>query len=222
MDYARLLQRYFGQAFRAQGGKVVLRAGFHSGKHNVARLLAPLDDEADDDESPAPSAAQLLFVAAGPDDAGPLVRKLRAAGYRQPIMGGDSFDSGELIEAARETGGGVYFTTHAAFGLAHSTAAMRRFTTWFRSAYGRPPENAFAGLGFDAVNLVASAILKAKSTDPRKVRDALLETRGFSGVSGGLSYAGGSLVPRKAVSVIVVDHRAELAAQITPSFVPAP
>ena len=137
-------------------------------------------------------------------------------------MGGDSFDSGELIEAARETGGGVYFTTHAAFGLAHSTAAMRRFTTWFRSAYGRPPENAFAGLGFDAVNLVASAILKAKSTDPRKVRDALLETRGFSGVSGGLSYAGGSLVPRKAVSVIVVDHRAELAAQITPSFVPAP
>jgi len=231
MDYARLLQRYFGQSFSAQGGTVVLRAGFHSGGHDIAKLLAPPggqssgegdDGEGDDGESALPLRAQLLFVAAGPDDAGPLVRKLRAAGYRQPIMGGDSYDNPELIEAARETGGGVYFTTHAAFGLAHSTIAMRKFTTWYRSAYGRPPENAFAGLGFDAVNLVATAILRANSANPRKVRDALLETRGFDGVSGGLSYAGGSLVPRKAVTVVVVGRRAELAAEITPAFVPTP
>jgi len=226
MDYTRLLQRYFGQSFSAQGGTVILRAGFHSGARDIAKLLAPLGGQSGDEggggESGATPAAQLLFVAAGPDDAGPLVRKLRAAGYGQPIMGGDSFDSPELIAAARETGGGVYFTTHAAFGLAHSTRAMRRFTTWYRWAYGRPPENAFAGLGFDAVNLVAEAILRAQSTDPTKVRDALLRTRGFDGVTGTLSYAGGSLVPRKAVSVIVVGRRAELAAEITPAFVPEP
>jgi len=228
MEYTRLLQRYFGQSFSAQGGTIVLRAGFHSGEHDIAKLLAPpgsrSGDEGDDDARALPlrRAPRLLFVAAGPDDAGPLVRKLRAAGYRQPIMGGDSYDSPELIEAARKTGGGVYFTTHAAFGLAHSTIAMRQFTTWYRSAYGRPPENAFAGLGFDAVNLVAEAILRAKSADPGKVRDALLETRGFDGVSGGLSYADGSLVPRKAVTVIKVGRRAELAAEITPAFVPTP
>ena len=221
MDYTRLLQRYFGRSFRAQGGTVVLRAAFHSGERDVAKLLAPLAGE-NGDESGASAAAQLLFVAAGPDDAGPLVRKLRAAGYSQPIMGGDSFDSPELIAAARETGGDVYFTTHAAFGLAHSTRAMRQFTTWYRWAYGRPPENAFAGLGFDAVNLVAEAILRAQSTDPAKVREALLKTRGFEGVTGGLSYDDGILVPRKAVSVIVVGRRAELAAQITPAFVPEP
>ena len=226
MDYTRLLQRYFGQSFSAQGGTVVLRAGFHTGEHDIAKLLAPLGGQSvgagGDGESTLPLRAQLLFVAAGPDDAGPLVRKLRAAGYRQPIMGGDSYDSSELIKAARQTGGGVYFTTHAAFGLAHSTIAMRKFTTWYRSAYGRPPENAFAGLGFDAINLVAKAILRAKSADPRKVRDALLETRGFAGVSGSLSYAGGSLAPRKAVTVVVVRRRAELAAEITPAFVPTP
>ena len=169
---------------------MVLRAGFRTGEHDIAKLLAPLGGqsgaEGDGGESAMPLRAQLLFVAAGPDDAGPLVCKLRAAGYRQPIMGGDSYDSPELISTAEETGGGVYFATHAAFGLAHSTIAMRKFTTWYRSAYGRPPENAFAGLGFDAVNLVAKAILRAKSADPRKVRDALLETRGFDGVSGGL------------------------------------
>ena len=226
MDYTRLLQRYFGQSFTAQGGKVVLRAGFHSGEYDVAKLLAPPagegDDEGDDGESAPPLRAQLLFVAAGPDDAGPLVRKLRAAGYRQPIMGGDSYDNPQLIKAARRTGGGVYFTTHAALGLAHSTVAMREFASLYQSAYGRPPENAFAGLGFDAVNLVARAIRRAKSADPRKVRDALLKTRGFAGVTGILSYAGGSLVPRKAVTVVEVGRRAELAAEITPVFVPEP
>jgi len=227
MDYTRLLQRYFAQSFSAQGGTVVLRAGFHSGDRDIAKLLAlpgsRSGDGGDDGERALPPRRpQLLFVAAGPDDAGPLVRKLRAAGYRQPIMGGDSYDSPELIEAARKTGGGVYFTTHAAFGLARSTSAMRRFTGWYRSAYGRPPENAFAGLGFDAINLVATAILRAKSADPRKVRDALLETRRFDGVSGGLSYVDGSLVPRKAVTVIKVGRRPELAAEITPDFVATP
>ena len=42
--------------------------------------------------SPARS-ADVLFVAAGPADAARVVRRLRAAGYDQPIMGGDSFDS---------------------------------------------------------------------------------------------------------------------------------
>jgi branched-chain amino acid transport system substrate-binding protein len=222
MDYTRLLQSYFGQSFTAQGGSVVLRAGFHTGDRDIAKLLAPSGGgEGDDGQSTQPLKADVLFVAAGPDDAGPLVRKLRAAGYLQPIMGGDSYDSPGLIEAARQTGGDVYFTTHAAFGLAHSNLAMREFTLWFRSAYGRPPENAFAGLGFDAVNLVAQAILRAKSAEPGKVRDALLETHGFAGVTGGLSYAGGP-VPRKAVTVIAVRRRAEVAAEITPDFVATP
>jgi branched-chain amino acid transport system substrate-binding protein len=72
------------------------------------------------------------------------------------------------------------------------------------------------------VNLVAEAILKAKSTDPRRVRDALLETRDFNGVCGNLTYAGGSLVPLKAVTVVEVGRRAAVAAEITPDFVAQP
>jgi branched-chain amino acid transport system substrate-binding protein len=229
-DYTRLLADYFAQSFNEQGGAVVMSAGFRTGERSIATILEPPDggesgggESGDaDDRRAQMAAAQLLFVAANPDDAGPLVRKLRAAGYTQPIMGGDSYDSPDLIKAAVETGGDVYFTTHAAFGLPHSTAAMRKFTASYRSAYGRPPENAFAGLGFDAVNLVAEAITRAGSADPAKVREALVATRGFEGVTGGLSYDDGILVPRKAVSVIAVGRRAELAAQITPAFVPEP
>jgi branched-chain amino acid transport system substrate-binding protein len=150
------------------------------------------------------------------------VRKLRAAGFGQPIMGGDSFDNPQLVGAAEESGGGVYFTTHAALGLPHSTPAMRRFSAKYAAAYGRSPENAFAALGYDTVNLVAKAIRRAKSAAPDKVRDALLQLRAFNGVTGPSSYAGDTFVPVKSVTVVAVGREAELAMQITPIYVPAP
>ena len=85
-----------------------------------------------------------------PADAARIVRRLRAAGYRQPIMGGDSFDSESLVQAAEKTGGKVYYTTHAAVGMSSASRAVRRFDASFQAAYGRPPQNAFAGLGYDA------------------------------------------------------------------------
>jgi len=72
------------------------------------------------------------------------------------------------------------------------------------------------------IDTIANAITRAKSADPEAVRKALVETQAFAGVTGALSYAGGSLVPRKAVTVIEVGRRAELAAQITPDFVAKP
>ena len=117
------------------------------------------------------------------------MRKLRAAGYRQPIMGGDSYDNPELFEAAAADRRRCVLhdprrlrprAQHGGHAQVHQLVPLGL----------RPrPENAFAGLGFDAVNLVAHAILRAKSADPKAIRDALPETRGFHGVTGDLSYA---------------------------------
>jgi len=222
MEYTRLLQHYFVEAFNAYGGKVVFSRGFSTGELDVSRLMKPAVQDDGDGDSPQPVAVHLIYVAAGPEDAGRLVRKLRDAGFGQPIMGGDSFDNAQLISAAEQSGGGVYFTTHAALGLPHSSRPMRRFSAKYTAAYGRSPENAFAALGYDTVNLVAKAIRKAKSADPAKVRDALLEMRAFNGVTGPLSYAGDSFVPVKSVTVVAVGREAKLAMQLTPIYVPEP
>ena len=223
LEYTRLLRKYFATSLRAYGGKVVFSRGFETGERDLAELMATGGEE-DGDEAAGtrPLRAHLIFLAAGPEDAGPLVRKLRAAGYGQPIMGGDSFDTQRLVTAAERTGGGVYYTAHAALGLPHSTAAMKRFSNMYSSAYGRAPENAFAGLGFDTVNLVAKAIRRADSAEPSKIRDALLAMRVFNGVTGALTYAGDSYVPRKAVTIVAVGSQAERAAEVTPVYVPRP
>ena len=166
--------------------------------------------------------ADVLFVAAGPEDAAAIVRSLRRAGYRQPIMGGDSFDSKALIQAAEKTGGKVYYTTHAAVGMSSASNAVRRFDASFESAYGRPPQNAFAGLGYDAVGLVASAVRRADSVEPSKVRDAIQATRHYPGVTGTLSYDGKDRVPHKKVTIVCVGRRPVVVAQFTPGFVAGP
>ena len=166
--------------------------------------------------------ADVLFVAAGPEDAPRIVRALRAAGYRQPIMGGDSFDSTALISAAEKSGGKVYYTTHCAVGMNTASNAVRRFDAAFRAAFGRPPQSAFAGLGYDAVGLVASAVRRADSVKPSKVRDAIQATRHYPGVTGTLSFAEEDRVPRKKVTVVCVGRRPVVVAQFTPGFVASP
>ena len=166
--------------------------------------------------------ADVLFVAAGPEAAAAIVRQLRRAGYRQPIMGGDSFDSTALVQAAEKTGGKVYYTTHAAVGMSSASNAVRRFDASFEAAYGRPPQNAFAGLGYDAVGLVASAVKRADSVKPAEVRDAIQATRHYHGVTGTLSYDAEDRVPRKKVTVVCVGRRPVVVAQFTPGFVAKP
>lgn len=232
MEYARLLQHYFSESFRAQHGRVVLDKGFRPVSDGVSKVLAPLasqpiyggDGEADDPVvgHTRPVRPDLLYVAVGPLDAAIVVRELRAAGYVQRVMGGDSYDNAELFSAAAQTGGGVSFTTQAAFGVAHSTAAMRRFARRYEAAYGRAPENSFAGLGYDAVNLIAHAIATAKSADPAAIRDALAATRGYHGVTGAVSLAHGGATARRPVAVVEIDSRPRLADVITPQFVPRP
>jgi branched-chain amino acid transport system substrate-binding protein len=219
LDYTRLLSRYFERSLRAQGGQVLVSAGYTEGEDPVVRLT---DSGGHPERRGGAAAADVLFVAAPPEAAAALVRQLRRAGYEQPIMGGDSFDSDALVQAAEKTGGKVYYTTHAAVGISSASLAVRRFDASFLAAYGRAPQNAFAGLGYDAVGLVASAIERADSVKPSDVRDAIQETRRYRGVTGTLSYEADDAVPHKRVTLVCVGRRPVVAAQFTPGYVAAP
>jgi len=89
--------------------------------------------------------------------------------------------------------------------------------------YGNPPENAFAALGYDAVKLVAKAIEIVGSDAPDKIPEGLAQIKDFAGVSGTISYEGGSQIPNKSVSVIEVkDGKFVTVKQIAPEYLSDP
>ena len=212
--YTTLLSSYFKQAFAHDGGTILLEDTYKADDVSIASQIARL--------LALPAKPDALYVAALPDDIGPLVKQLRAAGVNQPIVGGDGYDTPLLLGIGGAAANDVYFSTHV-YMAEDGTDAVKAFYAAYKAAYGRAPENAFAGLGYDAIGLVAQAIAKAGSADPAKIRATLATTENFAGITGTVSYRPGSRIPDKSVAIIgVKDGRLSLAAELTPSWVPAP
>ena len=213
-EYTTLLAKYFDEAFTKGGGTIVARDDYKSGDKSFTAQITKLKALSDKPE--------VLYVAAMPDDIGLVVKQMRQAGVTQPIVGGDGYDTPLLIQVGGAASNDVYYSTHA-YMATDSTDAIKKFYTDYKAAYGTDPENAFAALGYDTVGLIADAIKRAGSDDPAKIRDALAATKDYPGITGSITYPADSRVPQKTVTMIgVKDQKLTLAAEVTPSFIPAP
>jgi len=213
-EYTTLLAKYFDEAFTKGGGTIIARDDYKSGDKSFTAQITKLKALSDKPE--------VLYVAAMPDDIGLVVKQMRQAGVTQPIVGGDGYDTPLLIQVGGAASNDVYYSTHA-YMATDSTDPIKKFYTDYKAAYGTDPENAFAALGYDTVGLIANAIKRAGSEDPAKIRDALAATKDYPGITGSITYPADSRVPQKTVTMIgVKDQKLTLAAEVTPSFIPAP
>jgi branched-chain amino acid transport system substrate-binding protein len=214
-DYTVLLAKYFAERYLQLGGQIVGDDTYSAGTTDFSAQIARLEGLS--------TPPDVIYVASGPDEIGSLVKQLREAGVDEPIVGGDGYDTPLLLEIAGAAANAVYFTTHTLFDRAQATPLQKRFIDAYQAKFGNPPESSFAGLGYDAVNLLAAAIELAGSAKQKAVADALEATRDFQGVTGTLSFAPGVHIPEKQVTIVrVQDGTLNLAAILTPQAVPQP
>jgi len=215
MEYTLLLGKYFKERFMELGGTVVLDDNYQTGDKDFSAQITKLKGQK--------AKSDLLYIAAGPDDVGTIVKQFRDAGIKSPIMGGDGYDTPLLVQVAGKGAENVYFTTHSLMDAALGTDAVKKFIAAYLAEFKAPPENAFAGLGYDTVKLLADAIKRAGSTDPKAIRKALQATKDLPGVTGAITYQEGSRIPQKGVTVILVKGgKFTLAAEVVPQKVPTP
>lgn len=194
-DYTLTLTKFYKQKLLELGGQVVAEDAYQSGDKDYSAQITRLRRI-----SPAPDA---LFISAVPDDVGLIVRQIRAAGIKTPIVGGDGYDTELLVSIpGKDLADNIYFTTHVS--LTSKTPRVANFVQAYTKEYGRGPENAFAALGYDTFNLLLDAIRRAGKADPAAIKAALEKTRGFAAVTGTITYEGGRHVPKKSVTVIKV------------------
>ncbi len=135
----------------------------------------------------------------------PAIAALRGAGIETPILGGDGLDIGAAWKQVAQADN-IYFTTHAYLGADNPDPRVKAFRAAFAKAYPGKEADAFAALGYDTARLLMAAIKSAGSTKPQAVRKALAATHDFAGVTGTISYRGGSRIPAKSVSIIAVKQ----------------
>lgn len=208
MSYTKLLQGYFRTRFEQLGG----------------RVLAARRYGLDDLEGPTAGLpkADMIFISAGPAEAVRLSVVLRRQGITVPIVGGDGLDL-EKAWLRHPDMNKVYFTTHVYLGADNPDPVVSAFRKTYLAAYPEAVPDAFAALGYDTAQLVAAAITAAGSADPAKFGAALGAISDFHGVTGTISYTGGSAIPKKSVSIVeIAAGRRRFVEKLMPADVPPP
>jgi branched-chain amino acid transport system substrate-binding protein len=187
-EFTKTLSKYFKRRYRKYGGAIADEVWYNSG---TKEYPLPKDGARD---------ADFIFMSSIPPDAPAYITEVRKAGFNQPIVSGDGFDTPGLRDIPAEYAHSIYFATHVA--LDNPDYAVQEFVDSYTRMFGKKPESGFAALGYDTVMLLAQAIEKAGSADPEKVREALSKTSGFKGVTGEFYYPEGIRVPMKTVDIV--------------------
>ncbi|WP_415719614.1 ABC transporter substrate-binding protein [Maridesulfovibrio sp.] len=191
-EFTKTLSKYFKRRYRKYGGSVEEEVWYNSGT----------------DEYPHPKNESknidLIFLSSIPPDAPKYITELRKAGFNQPIVSGDGFDTPCLRDIPEEYSHSIYFATHVAYD--NPEPMVQEFVDSYTRMFGKEPESGFAALGYDTVMLLAQAIERAGVADPEKVRGALAETVGFKGVTGYFDYPEGVRVPMKTVDIVKYEN----------------
>jgi branched-chain amino acid transport system substrate-binding protein len=194
-DYTRAIAQFFKERFQKNGGKIIEESSYHTGDTDYSSHITKIRGT-----NPAPD---IIYAAMNPGDDATFVRQAREAGVKIPIIGGDAFDNPDLVKnAGANNTVDVYFTTHMAMSTDNPLVA--KFIDAYQAEYGVPPENAFAGLGYDSVNLMVDAMNKATDLSSKAINDAIFTITSFAGVTGNADFSNKSRAPDKEVTIITI------------------
>src|SRR6266545_5325762 len=119
------------------------------------------------------------------NNAGLLLKDLRAAGYTGKFMGPDGIYEDAFLEAAGDAAEGAYFT----FGGIPGPKMTGKGKEWYdayKAKFSTEPE-VYAVYGYEATNVALAAINKVCKKDRGAILDAVFATKDFDGVTGKFS-----------------------------------
>src|SRR6201986_4388008 len=118
------------------------------------------------------------------NDLGIFARQLRQLGVPIPWVGSPS---GVAVSSTKLAGPALFSTFGAADYAEDSSEASKAFGKSYRDAYKVAPDNQ-AAWPYDAVTILSAAINKAGSTDPNKIRAAIVATQKYAGAEGEYNF----------------------------------
>jgi branched-chain amino acid transport system substrate-binding protein len=170
-DYSTGLARFFEEKFVALGGTIVARASYANGDSDFRSQLT----------SVKASNPDVLFVPGYYTDIGQIAIQARDLGIKQPLLGGDGWESPKLIEIGGKALEGCFYSNHYFSG--DPAPAVRDFVRKYQERFGQEPDS-LAALGYDSTRVLADSMKRAGKIDGQSIRDAIASTQGFAGVTG--------------------------------------
>lgn len=187
-NYSQGLSENFKNTFTKLGGKILTEQGYVQSDQDFKpqlRAVRRLKPDA-------------IYLPGYYGEAAIIAKEARGLKMNMPLIGGDGWDSPELWKLGGAALGNSYITNH--FAVDNNAVEVQSFVKKYEAEFGEKPDS-LAALGYDAAYMLADAFRRADSTDGKKVRDALAQTRDFNGVTG-KSYLNAS---RNAIKPAVIQ-----------------
>jgi branched-chain amino acid transport system substrate-binding protein len=175
-DYSRGLAEFFRDDFTRGGGKVVAYESYGKDDTDFSALLTKVRQFDPD----------VLFLPDYYNKVGLIAKQARQLGLKRAVLlGGDGWDSPEMLSIAGADIAGGYFTNH--YSPDDPRPEVQEWVAKYQAKYGQRPD-ALATLGYDAALLVIEAIRKASEPTPTAIRDVLASIKDFPCVSGNITF----------------------------------
>jgi branched-chain amino acid transport system substrate-binding protein len=205
-DYSVGLADVFKDEFAKMGGTIVQDVSYNSGDSDFRAQLARVKA----------ANPQAIYATGYYPEVGPIARQARELGVNVPLMGGDGWDSPQLIPGAGGPGKALencYFSNH--YSKDDKSPRVQDFVKAYRAKYNAAPSG-LAAMGYDAMKLLGDAIQRAGSADRKAIRDALAATKNFPGVTGDITIDAERNATKPAVVLQIKGNEFVYAATVQP------
>lgn len=181
-EYDVGLTHYFQQAFEALGGTVVSET-FPTGTSDFTSYL----------NTAATLGAEVFFAPVSIAYSTQIISQASAMNATFPLLGGDTWDSNKVAEAAKGTALKIYVSTFYQEGGAPEFDAgikawMNQNPDMLTNNGGNDVVAAVSAMGYDAYFVALEALKAAGSTDGKAVNEAIWNVQ-YKGVSGDIAFA---------------------------------
>jgi branched-chain amino acid transport system substrate-binding protein len=190
-DYSVGLAKFFTDAFTQLGGAIVTEQAYSAGDQDFRAQLTAI-------KAKKPEA---IFLPGYYTEAGLIARQARELGLNQPILGGDGWESAQLLQIGGDAMNGNYYSNH--FAVDNPDPRLQGFLKKYRDTFHHDPD-AIGGLAYDAATVLFQSLEKLFEQDPtvfkglasskagspdrkeaeQKLRDLIAATANFPGVTG--------------------------------------
>lgn len=202
-DYSKGLAFYFKEYYTKNGGAIVKEQSYSTGDKDFRAQITSI-------KSAKPDA---VFLPGYYGEVAQIAAQARRLGLKVPFMGGDGWEGDSLLKVAGNNLDGCYFSTH--FSADNQDPAVQSFIQNYKAKYGAVPD-CQAALGYDTVRLLAQAIAKAGSTDPKAIRDAVAGIQDFAGITGKISLDANRNASKSAVIQTIGEGKFKFVENVAP------
>lgn len=176
--YGQGVAEEFTKAVLAAGGKVVAKEFTTDKATDFNAILTTIKGKKPD----------LVFFGGMDAVAGPMLKQMKSLGITAKFMGGDGICSTELMKLGGDAIADDQVYCAEAGGVeGEGRVGMEAFRARFKARFGTDVQ-VYAPYVYDAVHLMVSSMVKARSSEPEKYLPVLAATTGYKGVTGTISF----------------------------------